>query len=60
MKLSIDRTVDCSGLESGLRVAQRYRRCHRSFCDEVLTAAECFEVVRHPSAVMASVTFQSD
>jgi hypothetical protein len=41
MELSINLTVDCSGLEAGVGVAKRYRGCHRSraVCDEVLPAA---------------------
>jgi hypothetical protein len=30
MKLSVDRTVDCSGLEAGVGVAKGYRGCHRN------------------------------
>jgi hypothetical protein len=30
MKLSVDRTVDCSGLEAGVGVAKRYCGCHCS------------------------------
>jgi hypothetical protein len=30
MKFSINRTVDCSGLEAGVGVTKRYRGCHRS------------------------------
>jgi hypothetical protein len=53
MKLSVDRTVDCSGLEAGVGVAKRYRGCHRSrviLRRSVLTAAECVNIVRHLSA----------
>jgi hypothetical protein len=53
MKLSVDRTVDCSGLEAGVGVTKRYRGCHRNrviLRRSVLTAAECVDVVRHPSA----------
>ena len=55
MKFSIDRTIDYSGLEARVGGAKRYRGCHRSrvICDEVLTAAECVNVVRHSSAAMA-------
>ena len=55
MELSINRTVDCSGLEAGVGVAKRYRGCHRSraVCDEVLPAAECLDVVPRSSAAMA-------
>jgi hypothetical protein len=29
MELSINLTVDCSGLEAGISVAERYHICHR-------------------------------
>jgi hypothetical protein len=46
MELSINRAVDCSGLEAGVGVAKRYRGCHRSraVCDEVLPVAECLDI----------------
>ena len=47
MKFSIDRTVDNSGLEAGVSVAERYHGCHRNICDEVFTTAECVDVVRN-------------
>jgi hypothetical protein len=47
MKFSINRTVDCSGLEAGVGGAERYRGCHRNICDEVLIIAKCVDVVRH-------------
>jgi len=55
MELSINRTVDYCGLQAGVGGAKRYGGCHRSrvVCDEVLTAAECVNVVRHSSAAMA-------
>ena len=55
MELSIDRTVDYCGLEAGVGGAKRYggHHCSRVVCDEVLTAAECINVVRHSSAAMA-------
>lgn len=55
MELSINRTVDYCGLQAGVGGAKRYSGCHRSrvICDEVLTAAECVNIIRHPSAAMA-------
>ena len=47
MKLSIDRSDDNSGLEPGVVITKRYRGCHRNICDDVLTTAECVDVVRH-------------
>jgi hypothetical protein len=57
MVMELSRTVNYSGLEARVGVAERYRGCHRSrvVCDEVLTAAECVNVVRHSSAAMAEV-----
>jgi hypothetical protein len=52
MEFSINRAVDDSGLESGVGVT-KYRGCHRTIRDEVLTTAECVDVVHHPSAAMA-------
>jgi hypothetical protein len=55
IELSINLTVDCSGLEAGVGVTKRYQGCHRSraVCDEVLPAAECLDVVLRSSAAMA-------
>ena len=47
MKFSIDRTLDNSGLEAGVSVAERIHGCHRNIYDEVFTTAECIDVVRN-------------
>jgi hypothetical protein len=54
MELSINLTVDCSGLEAGVGLGKRYRGCHRSrvVCDEVLPA-ESLDAVLRSSAAMA-------
>jgi hypothetical protein len=62
MELSINRTVNYSGLEAGVGGAKRYRGCHRGrvVCDEVLTAAECVDVVRDPQPQRLEAILQSD
>ncbi len=55
MELSINWTVDRSGLGAGVGVAKRYRGCYpsRAVCDEVLLEAKCLDVVLRSSATMA-------
>jgi hypothetical protein len=54
MELSINRTINYSGLEAGVSVAKRYcgYYCSR-FYNEVLTAAKYIDIVHYPSAVIA-------
>jgi hypothetical protein len=55
IELSINRTVNYSGLEAGVNRAKRYSECYRSrvVCDEVLILAKCVNIVRYSLAALA-------
>ncbi len=61
MELSVNLTVDCSGLEAGVGGAKRYRGCHHSKAvrDELRPAAECLDIFRDPQRQWLEAILQS-